>query len=271
MNCRQSLDYKLNGLEDEIIWVNERKTIVEDRLREKIAENSKKKRTAINWEWLKVSISLVSVGLLCFVLIGNISTKKNDFQEIYQAGSLYYKWYNLELKPILPPVNEKWGQFESFPIMIKSYKNFDLVESQKRASYKIMRPTIDTNIPLELSRGVVVYPTSLPAKKFKGPITYWDIWHSGDKWVYAKQSLAENSKQLLNEKEKKITVEIHSNAKVIPFKDKNTIAILMDLGEYGKRINMYVKNKKDQVINFEIRGNINEEELIKLARSYNEE
>ncbi|MFJ7726729.1 hypothetical protein ACIQXV_11245 [Neobacillus sp. NPDC097160] len=268
MNCRQSLDFKVEKLEEEIIWVNERKDIVKNQLREKINKKSKGRRSVLNWEWLKVSTALVVVSLICFVLVGNIGDRKSDVKVVHQADSVSYIWHNLEIKSVLPPSDVKWGEFENFPFMIKSHKNFGLTESQKRASFKIMRPTIDLKMPLEVSRGVIVYPPFLTAKEFKGPITYWDIWHSGDKWVYVNQSLAENSRQLLSGKEKKVIEEIQSNAKFIPFNNKNVIAILTDLGEYGKRINMYVKSDKDQVIDFVIRGNINEEELIKLAKSY---
>ncbi|WP_312476547.1 hypothetical protein [Neobacillus sp.] len=268
MNCRQSLDFKVEKLEEEIIWVNERKDIVKNQLREKIDKKSKGRLPNLNWEWLKVSTAVVSISLLCFVLIGNIANKKSGVQENHQAGPVSYIWHNLEIKPVLPPSDVKWGEFENVPLMIKSHKNFGLTESQKRASFKIMRPTIDLQMPLEVSRGVIVYPPFLTAKEFKGPITYWDIWHSGDKWAYVNQSLAENSRQLLSKKEKKAIEEIQSNAKFIPFNNKDVIAILTDLGDYGKRINMYVKSDKDQVIDFVIRGNINEEELIKLAKSY---
>ncbi|ETI70791.1 hypothetical protein [Neobacillus vireti] len=265
MNGRQPLDYKL---EDEIIWVDGRKDIVKEQLREEIAKKSRIRRPFLNWEPLKVSMSLVTVALLCVLLIGDITQDKNGFQEIHQAGSVSHTWHNLEIKPVLPPVDVKWGKFENFPNMVNSYKNFDLVESQKRASFHIMRPSININMPLEISRGVIEYPPFLTAKEFKGPITYWDIWHRGEKWVYVNQSLADNSRQLLSKKEKKVMAEIYSNAQFIPFKNKDAIAVLTDLGENGKRISMYVKSNKYQVIDFEIRGNINEEELIKLAKSY---
>lgn len=268
LNGRQPLVYKVNKLEEEIIWVNERKDIVKNLLREKIDQKSKVRRPILSWEWFKVSMSLVTVGILIFVLIGNISNKMNDFQEIHSADSVYYSWHNLEIRPVLPPENIKLAGFESYPWMIKYKKNFDLKDSQKRASFKIMRPSIDVNLPLEISRGVIEYPSGLSAKNFKGPITIWDIWHKGDKWVYVSQYLAEDSEQLINKKGKKVIWNIHSNEKVIPFKDKDAFSITRDLEESEKRISMYVKNKNKQVIHFELRGNISEGELMKLAQSY---
>jgi len=268
LNGRQPLVYKVNKLEEEIIWVNERKDIVKNQLREKIDNKSKVRRSILNWEWFKVSMSLVTAGLLCFILIGNQTHKKNDFQGIHQAGSVYYKWHNLEVRPVLPPTSIQITGFESYRMMIESRKNFDLKDSQKRAPFKIMRPSIDVNMPLEVSRGVIEYPPGLSAKNFKGPITYWDIWHKGDKWVYVSQSLDEDSEQLLNKKGRKVIWKIHSNEKVIPFKGKGAFSITRDLGESGKRISMYVKNKNKQVISLELRGNISEGELMKLAQSY---
>ena len=268
LNGRQPLVYKVNKLEEEIIWVNERKDIVKKLLREKIDKKSKVRRPILSWERFKVSMSLVAVGLLCFILIGNQANKKNDFQEIHSADSVYYSWHNLEIRPALPPTSLEFVGLESYPMMIEYKKNFDLKDSQKRATFKIMRPSIDVNMPLEISRGVIEYPPGLSAKNFNGPLMYWDIWHKGDKWVYVRQSLAEESEQLLNKKGKKVIWKIHSNEKVIPFKDKDAISITRDLGESGTRISMYVKNKNKQVIHLELTGNISEGELMKLAHSY---
>ncbi|MFK9090897.1 hypothetical protein [Bacillus salipaludis] len=266
MNGHQPLDYKL---EDEIIWVSGRKEVVKEQLREKITKKSKVQRSILNWERLKVSVSFVAVGLLCVILFANITHKGNDVQEIHSANSVSYKWHNLEIRPVLPPTNVKlFGTLESHLMMIESRKNFNLKDSQKRAAFNIMRPSDEVKMPLEVSRGVIEYPPGLSAKNFHGPLMYWDIWQEGDKWIYVRQSLTEESEQLLSKKGKKVIWKIHSNDKVIPFKNKDAIAITRDLEESGNRIDMYVKNQKKQVIHFEVRGNISDKELMKLAQSY---
>lgn len=53
----------------------------------------------------------------------------------------------------------------------------------------------------------------------------------------------------------KITFNLPGNSKIIPMFNKDAIAILIDLDEDGKKIDMLVKNIQNQVIYFEIRGN----------------
>jgi hypothetical protein len=242
-------------------------------LRKKITNNSKERQPAFNWEWIKVSLSLVTTGFICFVLIGNISSEKNDYQEINQAGSIYYEWHNLEIKPILstsdmPPMMK----FDEIPKILKYYKHLDLKESQRLADFKIMRPSFDINLPLELSCGIIKHPPShsrsIPLKNFKGPVTYYDIWHKGMKLVYVRQFLNKDTQKLLNEKKEKVIMKIRSNTNIIPFRNRDAIAIPYVYGKDDKGIRMFVKNKNEQVIYFEIRGNVGEGELFNLAKSY---
>lgn len=123
-----------------------------------------------------------------------------------------------------------------------------------------------------------LYDTSNVQKFIKGVngignsefAAYWDIFHKGDEWVYARQNLDPRSERILDEEEMKTTFNLPENSKVIPLTKKDGIAILTDLGKYGKKIDMLVRNNKNQVIYFEIRGNIKEDRLIELARAYRE-
>jgi hypothetical protein len=273
MSYRPLLDYKLEKLNDEIVWGEQRKNHIKSSIQEKISNKNMKDKTFLIGDWLKVSFSLAFVGLICFVLFSNLFFEKMDFFGSQNADSENYSWYNLEIQPVLTAKDLKgewewkWAPFESYPIMIESYKNFDLGESQKLASFEIMRPNFDLNMPLEISKGVLSYQPSIPKKNIEKIISYWDIWHMGDKWVWSKQSLAENSKQLLGTAEKKVTWKKRVNTKVI-LNNNQAIAVLDNEGEDGIWINMKVKNEMKQVIEFQIRGNIDEEELIKLAKSY---
>jgi hypothetical protein len=269
MSYHPLLDYKLEKLNDEIVWGEQRKNHVKSSLQEKISNKNMENKTFQIGDRLKVSFSLAFVGLICFVLFSHLFSEKMDFFKSTNADSENYSWYNLEIQPVLPAKDIKWewAPFESYPIMIESFKNFDLEESQKLVSYEIMRPNFDLNIPLEISKGVLRYPSSVSKKNIKDSISYWDIWHKGDKWVWSKQSLAENSKQLLGTAEKKVSWKKRVNTKVI-LNNNQAIAVLDNEGKDGFWINMKVKNKKEQVIEFQIRGNIDEEKLIKLAKSY---
>lgn len=266
MNYRQLSDFKIESLEEQIIWKEERKEFIKGRIQGELGLNPKNKRFKLNWEWIKVPASVVSVGLLCFVLIANLS--KSDIKENQSANPGSYTWHNLEIKPVMPSSDANWGEIKDLPSIISNYKNFDIVESQKRASFQIMRPTFDLHMPLELSRGVITYPSSLSADNFNGPLTYWDIWHKGDYWVSVKQSLADDSKQLLSKTGKKVTWKVNANAKVISLKDKDAIAIMMDESDKAKRVMVYVQNNNEQVILLQIRGNISEKKLMELAKSY---
>ncbi|MBY6054745.1 hypothetical protein [Cytobacillus firmus] len=268
MNYRQLLDNKLEKLDSEIVWGKERKSLIKRKVQEKLISNDRKKRVIPYREWFKVSFSLVVAGVLCVVLITSIFSEKMDFFEFTNAESDNYSWYNMKLEPSITQTDIEWAPFESYLTLVQSYKNFDLEESQKLASFKIMRPNFDLKMPLEISSGVSTsYPPSRPIKDFKGPISYWDIWHKENKWVYSKQSLAENSKHILNAAERKVIWKIRTNAKII-LNNKQAIAVLTNEGEDGIWINMQVKNEKAQVTYVQIRGNIDEEELIKLAKSY---
>jgi hypothetical protein len=269
MSYRRLLDYKLEKLNDEIVWGEQRKNHIKSIMQEKISNKNMKDKTFLIGDWLKVSFSLAFVGLICFVLFSNLFSEKMDLFGTNNADSENYSWYNLEIQPVLTAEDLKWewASFESYPIMIETYKNFDIEESQKLASFEIMRPNFDLNMPLEISKGVLSYPSSVPKKNIKGSISYWDIWHKGDKWVWSKQSLAENSKQLLGTAERKVIWKKRVNSKEI-LNNKQAIAVLNNEGEAGIWINMEVKNEKEQVIEFQIRSNIDEEELIKLAKSY---
>jgi hypothetical protein len=269
MSYRQLLDYKLEKLNDEIIWGEHRKNHIKSIMQEKISNKNKIDKTFLIGDWLKVSFSLAFVGLICFVLFSNLFPEKMDLFGSNNADFDDYSWYNLEIQPVLTAEDLKWewAPFESYPIMIESFKNFDIEESQKLASYKIMRPNFDLNMPLEISKGVLSYSSPVPKGNIEKSISYWDIWHKGDKWVWSKQSLAENSKQLLGTAEKKVTWKKRVNTKVI-LNNNQAIAVLSNEGEDGVWINMEVKNESEQVIEFQIRGNIDEKELIKLAKSY---
>jgi hypothetical protein len=273
VSYRPLLDYRLEKLNDEIVWGEQRKNHIKSIMQEKLSNKNMKDKTSLIGDWLKVSFSFAFVGLICFVLFSNLFSEKTDLFGSNNADSENYSWYNLEIQPVLTAKDLKgewdwnWAPFESYPIMIESFKNFDLDESQKLASFEIMRPNFDLKMPIEISKGVLRYPHSISKKNIKGSISYWDIWHKGDKWVWSKQSLAENSKQLLDTAEKKVTWKKRVNTKVI-LNSNQAIAVLDNEGEDGFWINMKVKNKKEQVIEFQIRGNIAEEDLIKLAKSY---
>jgi hypothetical protein len=271
MSYRQLLDYKLEKLNDEIVWGEQRKNHIKSSIQEKISNKNMENKTFLIGDRLKVSFSLTFVVLICFVLFSNLFFEKMDFFGSQNADSENYSWYNLEIQPVLTAKDLKgkweWAPFESYPIMIESFKNFDIEESQKLAPFEIMRPNFELNMPLEISKGVLSYLPSVPKKNIEKSISYWDIWHKGDKWVYSKQSLAENSKQLLGTAEKKVTWKKRVNTKVI-LNNNQAIAVLDNEGEDGFWINMKVKNKNEQVIEVQIRGNIDEEELIKLAKSY---
>lgn len=263
VSYRQLLDKNLEKLNDDINWGEDRKRLIKKKIQDKVMSNHKRKGFLRDWEWLKVSFSLVFVGLICFVLIANIFDEKMEFFGFDNANSDNYSWHNLELKPVLPPIDRNWASFEDYPNSVQSFTNFDLVESQKLASFKIMRPNFDLNMPLEISRGVVNNPTSSPVDNFY----YWDIWHKEDKWVWSRQFLSENSNQILSTKERKFIWQTRSNTELI-LNNKKAIGVLSNEGEDGFYLNMKVKNEKEQVIEFQIRGNIEEEELIKLAKSY---
>ncbi len=82
------------------------------------------------------------------------------------------------------------------------------------------------------------------------------------------QRLDGRSKQMLNEEEMRVKFNLLPDDEVIPLLEKDALAILSDLGDEGKVIYMVVKTNNEQVILFEIRGNIGREELIKFAKSY---
>jgi hypothetical protein len=81
MGYRQLLDYKLEKLNDEIAWGQERKNVIKKKMQEKIISNHKKQGVFLNWEKLKnnkfktifysLSIAVVAFGL--FIGSGFIS------------------------------------------------------------------------------------------------------------------------------------------------------------------------------------------------------
>lgn len=182
------------------------------------------------------------------------------------GANFFMKWNNIELvKEDAPiqPVNEEnaipWLKYEFYSDYLQTYEQATLKESEKIAPFKILRP-VNFAMPLEQTTGVLSSTGAFGA--------YWDIFHDGDKWAYARQELDERSKQMLNEQEMKVQFMLPQSAEVLSLSNQEVIAILDDLGEDGKRITMLVETNSEHIITFEIRGNIGAPELTKLAKSY---
>lgn len=180
------------------------------------------------------------------------------------GASFLTNWYNIDLvknETPQPADTTPWLKYENYPDYLGTYKQVSLEESEKLAPFKVLRP-VNFAMPIELSTGVL--------RESGEFYSYWDLFHDGDKWAYAKQELDSRSKQMLNEEEMKIQFMLPQNAEVIPLQDKDVLAIMDDLGEGGKRITMLVKTDSEHVTSFEMRGNIGSEEMITLAKAYSE-
>jgi hypothetical protein len=222
----------------------------------------KKKRTTVSFEnvWERYEheqkynprkLTIPKIGLAASLVM---------LLSVPVVASVNIRWNHIDFVPmnVQPQEQTSWLPFEMYPDYLRSYQNFNLEEAQKIAGFKIMRP-VHFDMPLELSVGTKDSKNS--------DLWYWDIFHEGNQWVYVKQSL-EPHLQELNAEEAKLTLKISSDVKTIVLNDKDAIAFISDEGEGGKRISMLVKNKENQIIAFEIRGNIGEEKLIQLAKSY---
>ena len=175
-------------------------------------------------------------------------------------------WYNVEVVKDEAPVQTAkdpmpFLKYESYPDYLGTYKQVSLEESERLVPFKIYRP-VDFTMPVEMSTGVLNDDGEFNA--------YWDLFHDGDEWVYVRQFLVETSEELLNPKAMKVRYNLPSEAEVLSLPGKDALAILSDLGEVGDWIHMSVKNNNEQVVGFEIRGNIGREEIINLAKSYSE-
>jgi hypothetical protein len=224
----------------------------------------KKKRTTVSFEdiWERFEheqtykprkLTIPKIGIAASLVI---------LLSVPVVASVKIHWNHFDFVPMnvqpQPQENTSWLPFEMYPDYLRTYQNFNLEEAQKIAGFKIMRPA-HFDMPLELSVGTKGSKSN--------NLWYWDIFHEGDQWVYVKQSL-EPHLQKLDEEQAKLTLQLPSDVKTIFLNDKNAIAFISDLGEGGKMISMLVKNKENQIIAFEIRGNIGKEKLIQLAKSY---
>lgn len=186
------------------------------------------------------------------------------------GASVFLNWHNIEFEfgkenqPINPTAEDvAWMDYDMYPMYIDTFETVDFTQAKKISDFEIMRPK-DFGMPLILSKGEV-------NEKGNKINAYWDLFHQGDKWIYARQSLHEESKRILNENEMKLKFNLPQETIVVPIINNDAIALLTDEGKDGHRIQMLVKNKNEQVISFEIRGNIGEAGVIKLARSYTTE
>ena len=184
------------------------------------------------------------------------------------GANLFMKWNTVVIEDMdedtlaaIEDITETvpWLKFESYPDYLGTYQQVNLEESEKIAGYEILRP-INFNMPSELSVGVLSSDNTF--------IAYWDLFHKEDEWAYVKQELSTNSDKLLNEESLKQVWVIRPDDKVISFQEKDAIAVISDLGEGGILINMLAKTDKDQVMCFEMRGNISQERMIELATSF---
>lgn len=184
------------------------------------------------------------------------------------GASVFMKWNNVvieemdeETLAVIEAETEEipWLRFESYPDYLGTYEQVSLEEAKKIAGYEILRP-VDFNMPSELSVGVLNDDNTL--------YSYWDLFHKEDEWAYVKQELLTHSDELLNEENAKLFWEVRPDAEVILFKEKDAIAVLTDQGKGGILIQMLVKINENQVLDFEIRGNISQEKMMELAKSF---
>ncbi|HWI47140.1 MAG TPA: hypothetical protein VNU45_02815 [Rummeliibacillus sp.] len=212
----------------------------------------------------KSKYSITKMGLVTCCILFLIATPV--------GASVFMKWHNVEIEDIdaktltqiqadtTPRLN-----FEAYPDYLNTFAKVNLEESEKIAPFEILRP-LHFSIPLEISTGVLNERSGdTETREFNA---YWDLFHEGEQWAFVRQSLDERSHQMLNEDEIRVKFKLLPNDRVISLQEKDAVAILSDLGEDGKMITMVVKNINDQVIDFEIRGNIGREKLITLAKSY---
>lgn len=206
------------------------------------------------------TFKLPKVGLVACALLLAVMTPV--------GASIYVKWHNLEVvamdEEMLAAVEADeeaipWMAFEHYPDYLATYEQISLEESNKIAGFEILRP-INFNMPLEISAGVLNGDGSF--------YSYWDLFHQGNEWIYVKQELLTISEELLQEENLKHEWKIKPDADVVVFEDQDAIAVISDEKEHGYWINMLVKNNQNQVIGFEIRGNLSKERMMELVEAY---
>jgi hypothetical protein len=178
------------------------------------------------------------------------------------SAAVIYTWNSIEFSqtqkiPSQPTVS--WMPLNEYIDMLKSESTISLQESEKKAGIKFLRPMWN-ELPLELSVGE-------PVKSSGGSVIFWDIYHSENNWIVAYQFTSTNIEKS-NQDKLKLKVELNKNQSMIPLSDKDRVAYYEDLGNQGNRVIMFVQKGK-QVLYLDIRGNVPEEKLISLVKSYN--
>ncbi|HYK72725.1 MAG TPA: hypothetical protein VEV44_06295 [Pseudoneobacillus sp.] len=174
------------------------------------------------------------------------------------TASFIKDWYNFSVVNEVDETSESVPTLplEIYPEHIKSFKNITLDQAREKVDYIIMRPK-EYGLPLEMSTATI---------STKGSIWIWDVFHSKDKWVVVKQDLNEDLQSFFHSKLKK-TYELKPNEEVIELEGKEALLILGDEGSGIINLGMVVK-QGDNLISFELKGNVSKENMIELAKTY---
>ena len=185
------------------------------------------------------------------------------------GANVWTKWHNITVKDMdqeafteLQADSTPRLDLEAYPDYLNTYPQVSLDEAMEMASFEILRPK-DFQMPTELSTG------TLENKGFKKTEfgAYWDVFHEDDKWIYVRQDLYDHSGQVLDEDAIETVWRIPPGDEVLSFQE-DAMAVVSELEEDGVLINMVVRNDENQVIGFEMRGNVSKEKMIELAKSY---
>lgn len=144
-------------------------------------------------------------------------------------------------------------------------KTYTEVEASKDFGFMVARPK---NPPLPLVKSVGIRNNN---EIYSESFVYWDIFKNNNQWIYVRQMLDYSMTKHINNTDKNIASALSATYgkgyKNIDI-GENCIGFIKDVNGSEKEMKVNLINSNNEVIQLFISGNVSEENIVELAKSY---